>query len=166
MTSRDQQKNKDDIEKGIIIGFPSENQLIILHSLTTMLVFGEVNFKQFLVKFLQRIALKAKEIPNTQQAVSLVDLMLVLTRYDLQIPNPKEFLSKCLTFGGASGVSAQNYTKAVTWSLVTEQKAILAMNADKTNKQFNLDLDKYKDIEMKFKNANNKENSSYDFGPK
>lgn len=64
----------------MIIGFPTENEIILLDSLENMLKTSELNFKEFMIKFMYRKAFKPKEIANTINAVTLVDLMSVFSR--------------------------------------------------------------------------------------
>jgi hypothetical protein len=80
ITMQDFRKNVARVKTGIIIGFPSDNEKSLLDSLESMLITYEVNFKEFMIKFMYRKAFKPKEIANTLNAVSLVDLMSVFSR--------------------------------------------------------------------------------------
>lgn len=80
ITMQDYRKNKTKIKTGIIIGFPTENEGALLDSLEAMLITNEINFKEFMVKFMYRKAFKPKEIANTINAVSLIDLMSIFSR--------------------------------------------------------------------------------------
>lgn len=80
ITMQDFRKNVARVKTGIIIGFPSDNEKSLLDSLESMLITNEVNFKEFMIKFMYRKAFKPKEIANTLNAVSLVDLMSVFSR--------------------------------------------------------------------------------------
>lgn len=80
ITMQDFRKNVTRVKTGIIIGFPSDNEKSLLDSLESMLITNEVNFKEFMIKFMYRKAFKPKEIANTLNAVSLVDLMSVFSR--------------------------------------------------------------------------------------
>lgn len=80
ITMQDYRKNKAKVKTGVIIGFPTENETTLLDSLEVSLVTSEVNFKEFLIKFMYRKAFKPKEIANTINAVTLVDLMSVFSR--------------------------------------------------------------------------------------
>lgn len=103
ITLQDFHKNVKMIKKGIVIGFPTKNEESLLDSLEGMLMIAEVNFKEFMIKFNFRKAYVAKEIANTMNAVNLVDLMSVLSRYDLHVENPKAFLSQCFTPNPSGG---------------------------------------------------------------
>lgn len=52
ITMQDFRKNKPRIKSGIVIGFPTENEASLLDSLEAMLVTNEINFKEFMVKFM------------------------------------------------------------------------------------------------------------------
>jgi len=80
ITMQDYRKNKAKVKTGVIIGFPTENESTLLDSLEQSLIVSEVNFKEFLVKFMYRKAFKPKEIANSINAVTLVDLMSILSR--------------------------------------------------------------------------------------
>lgn len=143
MTRRDYDRNSDAIiKKGAVVGFPSDAEKEVLKNVEFMTLVSEVNFKEFLITFKYGNTLKQKEIANSMNGVTLVDLMTYLNRCDLKVTNPRSFLLATNTPNPMGG-TAYSYPMAISWALKMEQFAILNLNADKQQKDFNIDLSKF-----------------------
>lgn len=150
ITNLDIIKNRNKVEKdGIVPGFPSKSDTAQMDALVMMTLTSEVNFKEFMALFKQRKTLRSQEIPGSMGCVSMVNLMVTLTRWDFKVVNKKQFMTQTSVPHPTGEGVCQNYAMAITWVLQMEQIAISNMQSDLTSKAYGLDLKGFEKIDDK-----------------